>query len=176
MILGEERVRRYARLTADFRLVELAKLIHFEKISAENLGYYLEDHPLDKMATPRYVGGIIRSENGEVICDATVVEKMGQIQCKQRTVSYRTEYRGGVEVRIDVAQEDFRPRPSQALSTMRGGILASRPARAQSFGPYQRLFGLWKYKTVAHRDDYAMPPVYRRATQQVAGRHNMVAI
>jgi len=126
--LAGGKIPRYVRLVNDFRVVELAKLMRYMEVPVRQLAYFLESYDLEDVDAPRFVGGIIRKDEGMAICDAAITERPGAIECQQSQTTYRYEYRGGVEVRIELQSNDIREADSE-LSLLRDRILTSRPTR-----------------------------------------------
>jgi hypothetical protein len=118
-------------LTADFRLIELAEVMSFLGVPTGSLQYLLEEHRLEEVQVPRYVGGIRRSEEGEMICEHTVTETPTangvSLRSSEESRRYRLEYRGGVSAEVGVEDSDFSPDVGGGLSQLAARVLQARP-------------------------------------------------
>jgi hypothetical protein len=122
-------VLRYAAIVNDFRVIELAKLLYYEKIPESSLTYLLHNFPLPEGDVPTVVCGISRTESGQVVCDGAVTKVATGLRYQQRVQKYGYEYRGGVEARIEISPEQFVTEPSGTLASLRSRVLASRPSK-----------------------------------------------
>lgn len=128
-LLASQTVPRYAAIVNDFRIIELTKLLCYEKIPERSLAYLLHDFPLLEVQVPTVVGGISREEHGQVVCEGAVTKVATGLQYQQRVQKYSYEYRGGVEARIELSPEQFVTEPSGLLAQLRPRVLASRPSK-----------------------------------------------
>jgi hypothetical protein len=131
-LLATNPPRPYAHLCSDFRVIEVGKLVHFRQVPATSLRYLLQEHPLTAVAVPRFVGGVRREEQGEVVCASEITERQGpkgtvvQAQAQVRR-SHRTS-RGGVEVKITLTTPQLVAERAGALDPLRRRVRASRPS------------------------------------------------
>lgn len=128
-MLASGTVPRYAALVEDFRVIELAKLMRYAEVPEHRLDFFLWDYTLATVKTPRYVGGVIREEGGMAVCNAAISEQRGAVECRQERRSYRYEYRGGVEARIEMHAANFSMDKPDVLRALRAAVLSSRPSR-----------------------------------------------
>ena len=126
-LLAAENVERYTRMVNDFRLSEVAKLLRHAGVSQESLAYFLWDYPLTRFEVPRFVGGVYRREEGTITCNASVVATGNQLTYNAVDRHYSKEYRGGVEVRLEIAPSDFDSPAGGGLANLRTRVLSSRP-------------------------------------------------
>jgi hypothetical protein len=131
-LLAGEKVERYTRMVNDFRLSEVAKLLRHAKVSQESLAYLLWDYPLARFEVPRFVGGVYRREEGTITCDASVVATENHLTYRASNRRYSREYRGGVEVRLEVAASDFDRQSNGRLAGLRRRVLSSRPSSGEA--------------------------------------------
>jgi hypothetical protein len=122
----------YAQLRNDFRLIEFGKLVHMRGLPATSLRYLLAEHALSAVPVPRFVGGVRRAEQGEVVCDSTITEQPGPkgtlVQAQSRVRRYQHTARGGVEVKITFAPAQFVEERAGVLEPLRRQVRAARPA------------------------------------------------
>ncbi len=122
----------YAQMVGDFRVIEAAKLMEFQRVPAASLHYLLHEHPLTSVSVPRFVGGIRREEQGEVLCSSQIIERPGPkgplVQTQNRVQRYRHTARGGVEVKITLPSTHFVEERAGVLEPLRRQVRAARPA------------------------------------------------
>jgi hypothetical protein len=121
-------VPRRARLVGDFRVIELAKVLHYERIPVESLVYLLHHYPLAEVHVPTVVGGIFHDEQGQVVCERTFKKVATGLLYKQRVQRYSYGYCGGVEARGELSTAQFSPDSSGILATLVSRVRAARPA------------------------------------------------
>jgi hypothetical protein len=140
-LLATNEVPRYAALRNDFRVIEVAKLLRFKAVAADHLRYFLQDHELQAVSVPAYVGGIRREERGEATCDATVTEQRMQaskvLHLNERVSRHHYSSRGGVEAKVQLSSEEFVPEHSGRLAQLRARARASRPSADAVVWPIQ---------------------------------------
>ena len=123
--------RSYAHLVSDFRIIEVGKLMHFQRVPATSLGYLLQEHLLITAPVPSFVGGIHRQEQGEVVCASQIVERPGPkgtlLQAQSQVQRYHHTARGGVEAKITLPPEDFAEERGGALESLRRQVRTARP-------------------------------------------------
>ena len=131
-LLATDEVPQYVRLRADFRVVEAAKLIRYLEAPGNQFQYILEEHPIGAAKVPRFVGGIWREEQGEVVCENRVTEEesgtLTRVRSNARVQRYRYLVRGGVGARVELSSTDFALPHSDGLIKLRRRALRSRPA------------------------------------------------
>lgn len=122
----------YAQLRNDFRIIELSKLITMRGLPATSLRYLLAEHALSAVTVPRFVGGVRRAEQGEIVCDSTIIERPGPkgslVQAQSHVRRYHHTARGGVEVQLTFAPAQFVEERAGVLEPLRRQVRAARPA------------------------------------------------
>ena len=121
-VLAGDEIPEYVHLRNDFRLVELAKLMRFKQASESSLDYLLRGCPLAVVDVPSAFGGVRRDESGEAVCESVVSRSRG---VSEKLSRYRREFRGGVEVLVELSSTDFAPKP--AASAVAARVMRSRP-------------------------------------------------
>lgn len=129
-LLNSRHIARFQQMVADFRLVELARLMRFCGVSQDQLQYLLWQHELQTVSVPSLVGGIERDEQGMTVCTSTVTQTDTAIHSVQDTREYRFEYRGGVEASVKVESGDI---ATMDLASLRRRILDARPSESSLF-------------------------------------------
>jgi len=124
-LLESDKVARYSQMVHDFRVIEVARLMHFCGISQENISFLLWNYDLKRVEVPSLVGGVQRDEQGRTVCKTTVTQTATVIQYEESSSQYRYEYRGGVEAKVEVADADVTP---SDLDRLRRRVLDSRPS------------------------------------------------
>jgi len=136
-ILLTNEVAPYIQLRNDFRLIELARIIRYKQVPAEELGYLLRDHPIPAENVPSYVGEIRREERGEVVCESHVAQQdAGSHQAlvhSVQTQQYHHRSRGGVSAAVPVQHPDFNADVLPVLEHVQRRVRDSRPAASEFF-------------------------------------------
>lgn len=130
VLLGDE-VPRYVQLRNDFRLIELAQILHHKQVSPEELGYFLYQYEVPSEAVPSYVGEVRRKEQGEVVCESHVWKEdrvTPTLRRRERILRYEHLSQGGVRAEVPVHSPDFRSEALPVLAEVRRRALASRPS------------------------------------------------
>jgi hypothetical protein len=129
----------YGQLVQDFRVIEVAQLLRYLRISAEHLPYFLQGYPLQEVAVPAAVGGIRREERGEVTCDHQVTERRlarwTRFEGTEQVHRYHVTTRGGVEAQVRLTPEAFAAERPGALTPLRRRVRAARPSAQAVFWP-----------------------------------------
>lgn len=137
-LLATDDVPRYSRLRSDFRLVEVARLMRYQKVPVEQLRYLLSEAPLGSVPAPSKVGGIRREESGEAVCDVRMIEHTGPrgraVEMREDVVHYRQEFRGGVDADVKIEATDFGRTRDTSLAQLAGRVMRSRPQAAAAWG------------------------------------------
>jgi hypothetical protein len=121
-------VPRYAQLVNDFRLIEIAQLMHFVGVDRSAIEYLLTGRTLAAPDVPTVVAGVRRDEQGEIVCRTVLSQTEDGIHSRQQIQSYRYEYRGGVEAHIKLTRDDFGPGNDCQGVSLRERVLAARPS------------------------------------------------
>lgn len=124
----------YARLRNDFRIVEVAGVLHFQEIAAESMDYLLKRCPLHELPPFGEVAGVRRDTIDEAVCEVRMAAGKVKSEIVGRS---RQSYRGGVEARVPIRIEDFGVGRRGRLSRLRERILASRPSPNSVTWPIQ---------------------------------------
>jgi len=127
-LLNGGHVARFMQIVADFRLIELARLMRYCGVSQDQLQYLLWNHKLQTASVPSFVGGVERDEQGRTVCKSTVTQTNTAIQSVQDMREYHFEYRGGVEASVKVESGDF---ASKDLSSLRRKVLDARSSETE---------------------------------------------
>jgi hypothetical protein len=128
-LLTSQTVPRYAALVSDFRAIELARVLRYERIPNSNLAYLLGECPMSEVDVPSVVSGIFRDEQGQVVCEGTITRVATGLQHDQRVQRYRYAYRGGVEARIELIPDQFVADASGIFAKLKARVFASRPSK-----------------------------------------------
>lgn len=131
-LLAENEIQRYSRLVQDFRVIEVGQLLRFKQVPAESLGYFLRKYPLSEVSIPKYVGGIRREEQGEVVCGAEITERRvrrgTQVRSVEKVQQYQFRSRGGVTARVSLVPKQFTEEKSGVLAKLRRRVREARPS------------------------------------------------
>jgi hypothetical protein len=116
----------------DFRLIEVATLMRHRDVAAPSLAYWLHGHSLEPTAVPKFVGGIHRQEEGELVCESDVTETPTRngvsVRLEQTRAHYRIEYRGGVEANIRVESRHIATDTSGRIRSLLASLRKARPS------------------------------------------------
>ncbi len=123
-LLESDKVARFAQIVHDFRVIEVARLMHFCVVPEASLSFLLLNYELARVQVPALVGGVMREEQGRTVCESTVTKTASTINYKEEAKQYRYEYRGGVQAKVEVAEADARLTP---LGLLKRRVLSSRP-------------------------------------------------
>lgn len=129
-VLQENEIPSYVQLKSDFRLLELAQILHYKRVPPEELEYLLHHHEVPSESVPLYVGEIRRKERGEVVCESRVWQEssgLSTLHRSERTEEYEQVSRGGVWAEVPVSPSDFGAESLEVLKEVRERAMASRP-------------------------------------------------
>jgi len=131
-LLAGDEIEDYARLRADFRLIEMARVMRFRQVPSAALSFLLQGCPIDRVSIPTRVAGIRRDDWGQAVCESRIEEAVEggrrTLKLTDKVESYRREYRGGVEASVRVERSDFGWKASDEIAQLRQQVWASRPS------------------------------------------------
>jgi hypothetical protein len=118
-------------MVSDFRTIELTTLFRYMNVPPEALVYWLRRHTVENVHIPRFVGGIRRTEQGELVCEHKVQETQRQnrieVSAEQELATYRLEYRGGVTADVRIERNQLAGGQAGRVAHTVDRVMASRP-------------------------------------------------